>query len=103
MQRVDPRVQLGQVLPLLQLLEEIALRAFLPVREGGQDAMLLEQSRDVLERLIQSAVWRGEGHGPLRIRQAEGPAAQARAASRQVLGFAGGRDGRRLSSARPLP
>jgi hypothetical protein len=62
MQRVDARVQLGQVLPLLQLLEQIALRAFLPVREGGEDSVLLQQPRDVLERLVESTVRRGEGH-----------------------------------------
>ena len=69
MERVDARVQLGQVLPLLQLLEQVALGAFLAVRERRQDAVLLEQPRDVVERLVQAAVRRSEGHGSPRIRQ----------------------------------
>ena len=82
MERVDARVQLGQVLPLLQLLEQVALGAFVAVRERRQDAVLLEQPGDVFERLVQAAVRRSEGHGSPRIRQPHDRPLRARAVAR---------------------
>jgi len=46
MHRPDALVELGQVLAVLQLLEEIAARPFLPLGQRLEQTMAIQQLRD---------------------------------------------------------
>ncbi len=62
-QRSDTRVQLGQVLPVLEMFEQIPLGPFLTVRQGLEHPMPLEEVRDLFERVLESHVGGGSRHG----------------------------------------
>src|SRR5262245_5099320 len=67
--------QFGQVLSMLQDLEEIPLRPFLAMCQRFEDAMLVEQTRDLVETLLETffrskgAHWRCLSDDGTRIRQ----------------------------------
>src|SRR5688572_496684 len=56
-------VELGQVLPMLQALEQVALRPLLAVRERVEHAVLLEHTCHVLEALAKTRFGSNCGHG----------------------------------------
>jgi hypothetical protein len=45
----------GQVLAMLQVLEQVALRPLLTMRERLEDAVLFEQPRDLAQAFIQTS------------------------------------------------
>ena len=75
MHRAHALAELGQVLSMLQALEEIAFRTFLAMRQRFEHAMLVEQTRHLVEALLQTR-FGSDGHGglPVASRQYQGSA-----------------------------
>jgi len=58
--------EFSEVLPMLQLLNQVPLRALLLMRQGLQDAVTIQQPRDLGQALVQPA--RGScRHAPILI------------------------------------
>ena len=57
MESAQPALQLGGILALLQLNADAPLRSILAVRQRFERAVMLEQRRDVLKRLMKVGCW----------------------------------------------
>ena len=56
MHRAQPLVQLDEVLTMLEALEQVALGTLLSMCQRLEDAMPLEQARDVVEALLKTGL-----------------------------------------------
>ena len=60
--RAHAFAQFSEILSMLQALEEIAFRPFLPMRQRLEHAVLVEQTRDLVEALLKTR-FGANGHG----------------------------------------
>ncbi len=56
--------ELGDVLPMLQLFEQVAPGRLLLMRERLEHAMPIEEPRDLGEALVEPALWSLDRHAP---------------------------------------